>query len=699
MLALAAAAHAQSAEVQLTQEEVAWITAQRGRTLTVGFDPFAGMDSFEFHGKRIGFLHELLSDLERQLGLHFAPADIAGWDSTYSRFVNGEIDILYGANPTPERKRIMTFSRPVLRLPYVVLARKDSGIQTMGDLDGRRIGFVASDFVSGQLPLEYPNIRFEKAEFSDQEQALKALAAGALDGFITSGGGIEREYIFDRPSLAVIAELRGITSDLTFAVLHKDRPLAGILDTYLEQRRGWIRDTLNRTAQLYNRKVMRLSDAELDWLETNGEAVVGVAEDYLPFDYYHEGHYKGIVGEALKRIADLVGLRVKVVNGAFAEIYEKGVQGTIDVLNIAKTEDRLAHFIFPRPISTERDIIVGNKTSSPIQDVYGLEGYRVAVIEGFWHEEYLRKNLKNPRIVKTADIMESLRLVREGKADYIIENPTVVEFYINGLGYTDLVKRGNTSKDSFVYFGVTRRQPELASIIDKALTLIDFDEVKFAGIESVPTLLNEESRRLGLIVTGLLLALAAILVATAWVVHSMTRHKAQAEILREREILLYTDPLTGFHNRNYLFQQADALRRGPFPQALIVADLNNLKRTNDNHGHAAGDSLITLFARSMREQFPGAAFFRMGGDEFLAVIDGTTEEDVVRGIDQLHERCSKTSQPVSGGNATLTPSAALGYAIRQGAQDDLDETLAVADERMYRIKAQTRRRRTDHETT
>ena len=692
---LGSGAYAQTPPSLLTAEELEWVASRQETVFTVGFDPFAGMDSFEFRGEKTGFLHVLLDDIQKQTGLRLTLADAKSWDDAYNRFVKGRIDILYGANPTSERERIMAFSRPVRRFPYVVLARKNSSIQTLGDLDGRRIGFIANDFVSEQLPAEYPNVRFEKAEYPEQGKALKELASGTLDGFITSGGGIEREYLYDFPGLTAVAQVRGITSDMTLAVLHKNEILRNILDKYIEQRREWIRENTRQTERIYNRKILRLTDVELDWLEMKGEAVVGVAEDYLPFDFYQDGEYKGIAGEALKRIADLVGMRIRVISGPFAEIYDKAVGGTIDVLNIAMTEDRLRHFIFPRPISTERDIIVGLKNSLPMQDVYGLDGYRVAVIDGFWHEEYLRKNLKTPVIVKTADIMESLRLVRQGVVDYMIENPTVVEFYINGLGYTDLVKRGNTSKDSFVYFGVNRHQPELASIIDKALALVDFEEVKYAGIQSVPTLRNEESRKLEKIVGALLLALAAILALTIWIVYSLVQHKAKAQILKEREILLYTDPLTGFFNRNHFSHHADALEHGHYPQALLVADLNNLNRVNDTNGHAAGDVLITQFARCMRDEFPGATLFRLGGDEFLAVVDGATEERIEEAIQRLGERCSQVGYEIPGSDTRISPSAALGYAIRHGDQLSLDEAMALADTRMYMSKALAKKRRLD----
>ncbi|MFT3849460.1 MAG: GGDEF domain-containing protein [Propionivibrio sp.] len=320
----------------------------------------------------------------------------------------------------------------------------------------------------------------------------------------------------------------------------------------------------------------------------------------------------------------------------------------------------------------------------------------MAVIDGFWHDEYLRKNLKNPQITRTSDIIESLRLLRDGKVDYMIENPTVVEFYINGLGFTDLVKRGSTSKDSFVYFGVNRRQPELASIIDKVLPLINFDEMKYVGLQSVPTLRNEESRQLGSIVIGLAFALAVILFVTVRIVRSLSDQKAQTRFLKEREQLLYTDVLTGFHNRNYFSHNSEALQKGGYPQAILVADLNNLKRVNDAYGHAAGDALLRLFASYIRELFPEGDAFRIGGDEFIILLDRTSKEAAVKAIEALQSSCQACGHTVKDGQV-IYPSAAMGYAIRNHDQERLDDLIARADERMYQAKARMKKRRSDHQ--
>lgn len=697
MLALLAAAPLLARAVTLDREERAWVEAQGDRPLTVGFDPYAGMDSFEFQGRRIGLLPALLEDMRGQLGLHLVPAEVKSWDDAYTRFVQGRIDVLYGANVTPERQKIMRFTAAAQRYPYTLFSQRDSNVQTLGDLDGKRVGFLSQDFVIQQLPREFPNVHFTVAEFETQAEGLQALADRRIDGFVTSGGGVEYDFLNQYPSLVLVAEIKNITSDMTFAVARDQLILARLIDRYLQERTGRIAAMARRARQLYNRKVLQLTPAELQWLEARGEAVVGVAEDYLPFDHFDGGDYKGIMGATLQRIADIVGLRFKVVGGPFAELIQQAQDGSIDVLNMAKTEQRQQHFLFPHAVSTERDIIIGLKSSPAKQDIYELGDSRVAVIDGFWHEEHLRKNLKNPRIVRTANIIESLRKVRAGEADYLIENPTVAEFYINGLGYTDLVKRGLTSKDSFIYFGVTRRQPELAGIMDKVIPLIDFEATKYAGIQSVPTLGNEANRQLMRLLAALAAVLLLVSALTIRIVRKLIAQRAKTQFLREREHLLYTDSLTGFHNRNYFSQldeKAGSIPPESFPQAIVVADMNNLKLVNDAHGHAAGDRLIQMFAEAARAQWPQAEAFRLGGDEFLFLLPRCDETRLLADIEALRLRCGETRHQLASG-VWISPSAALGHALRMHAGQSLMAGIAAADERMYAAKALAKRRRSD----
>jgi diguanylate cyclase (GGDEF)-like protein len=86
-----------------------------------------------------------------------------------------------------------------------------------------------------------------------------------------------------------------------------------------------------------------------------------------------------------------------------------------------------------------------------------------------------------------------------------------------------------------------------------------------------------------------------------------------------------SDPLTGLGNhrsfQEELARQIDAARQGGYPLSLALIDLDDLKRTNDERGHAAGDRLLAsmgrLIATTMRS---GDRGFRIGGDEFAILM-------------------------------------------------------------------------------
>ncbi len=651
----------------------------------------SGMEYFGYQGRTYGYVPELAVLLEKELGVPIQLITDRNWGEVLSDLQGGRIELLFGANETPERLKTMVFTEPIRREPYAVFALKDSTVQTMGDLDGKRIGFIDGDFVQERFPETYKQIGYTPVVFADQYSGLKGLLNREVDGFITSGGGVKYEFLYNYPEVSVVADVSTITSDMTVSAIKSNAILTEIIDKVIDRYRDTaIKDMVLKASQTYTRKSMHMTPEEIEWLEHKGSAVVGLADDYLPFDYYDGTDYKGISGAVLDRIHEITGIRFTVKKGSFNELYNQAVIGKVDILNLAVTEERLKHFIYPRPISTERDIIIGKKSSDPVFDVYALEGKRVAVIEGFWHEEYLKKNLRDIEIIRTNDIRESLRLVRGGSADYIIENPTVAEYYINGLGYTDLVKKGATSKDSFVYLGVTKKNPELASIMDKALVLIDYEEMKYKGIQSVPLVGNERNHQLWIIILLLGVVLGIVVTLATRSTMLLVVQRAETQMLKEREHLMYTDTLTGLHNRTYFNEMEDHLEKYDCPQTVIVADLNMLKKVNDTYGHHMGDSLITTFAKLMKDCLQDAVLFRMGGDEFLAFLPGCDEAEAERLIGKLKLACEEYPVTVAEQHSFM-PSAAFGYAVRSSETEKLAAAINRADKQMYLDKSRHRR--------
>lgn len=686
--------------IQLTEQEKQWLDNNRSRVFILGLDPYSGMDYFVYKGEQKGYVLPLADILQKDLGISIRMETSKSWGEVFYGLQKGTIDILFGANATPERKQYMSFTSPVNRYPYAIIAKKDGGIDTLGDLEDKTVGFIDGDIVMEMLPKIYKNINYATATFYSQTTAIQALSSGQIDAFITSGGPIVYDYIYGYPDLKCVAEIQTVTSDMTLSTRKADEVLVGILDKeILYLQKEILPELINQAEVDYYRNIMNLTDAETAWLKRDGKAVVGITKDYLPFDYYENGQYKGISGEIINEISRITGIKFEGRLGDFDELYEQLKRGDIDILNIAKTDEREKLFYFPRPYSTERDIIVGSKDSEDVMDVFGLEGKSVAVIKGFWHYEYLRKNLSDVKIVETNNIEESMQLVHRHKVDYLIENPSVVKFYVDELMLYDLVEKGVTSKDSYLYYGINRQKPELASIIDKAIPLLNVDKLSNKGYREVPHVRSTESRaKLVAVILGLVILTLAITLFTVKLIRDLIKEKTKAEVLRQREQLLYTDALTGVPNRNYFNSKvAGSLDSYKYPQSVIVTDMNNLKVINDKYGHHAGDELLKLFADILRRLCPeGSVITRMGGDEFLVVLENTDEEAAAALIRSIKELCCSEELLVEHGHFAEAKAdgkphkaraqAAFGYATRYSSGVSLDEMLRTADKDMYKDK-------------
>ena len=92
------------------------------------------------------------------------------------------------------------------------------------------------------------------------------------------------------------------------------------------------------------------------------------------------------------------------------------------------------------------------------------------------------------------------------------------------------------------------------------------------------------------------------------------------------ETLAYTDLLTGLKNRNAYESDAEHLdvmlkRNLRYNISCIAVDADNLKRTNDQEGHAAGDLLLQTIAEVLKKAFPkNLGIYRIGGDEFTILV-------------------------------------------------------------------------------
>lgn len=151
----------------------------------------------------------------------------------------------------------------------------------------------------------------------------------------------------------------------------------------------------------------------------------------------------------------------------------------------------------------------------------------------------------------------------------------------------------------------------------------------------------------------------------------------------------YKDSLTGVGNKTAYTKKADLMnleiKNGLKEFAVVMVDINGLKTINDNHGHSNGDLYIRGCCHLICETFKHSPVFRIGGDEFVAVLYGEDYRERQERVNELRKSFLKASENTES-EPWLRYSAAVGMAEYSEGDENVDAVFAKADRKMYEEK-------------
>lgn len=165
-------------------------------------------------------------------------------------------------------------------------------------------------------------------------------------------------------------------------------------------------------------------------------------------------------------------------------------------------------------------------------------------------------------------------------------------------------------------------------------------------------------------------------------VYVYLERNAKTAVYRE---MAYVDSMTGLRNRAS-FERAMEQEKSAKGLTYIVFDNNNLKKTNDQYGHQAGDELLRDTAECIAETFDRfGKCFRIGGDEFVVILKGMSEKEVINNLECFERKIENVNQ-----NRKIQIEVAYGYFRCSGVFMTPMEVFRKADDNMYLKKKEMR---------
>ena len=153
----------------------------------------------------------------------------------------------------------------------------------------------------------------------------------------------------------------------------------------------------------------------------------------------------------------------------------------------------------------------------------------------------------------------------------------------------------------------------------------------------------------------------------------------------------YTDPLTGVGSKAAYAKKLNELNEQiqqngeSLEFAMVMVDMNNLKEINDEYGHRAGDQYLQGCCHMICEAFKHSPVYRIGGDEFVAVLGGPDYTDRKEKTDQLKADYEESSEKTDT-SPWLRYSAAVGMAEYTPHDYSAEFVFRRADKAMYENK-------------
>ncbi|MBF0193386.1 MAG: transporter substrate-binding domain-containing protein [Magnetococcales bacterium] len=460
-----------------------WLDPIEGRssdtmviTMSRNYPPFSQIDST---GKPAGMLVDIWQLWAKKVNRK-VKFKHSSWADTLYALHNGEADIHSGLFYSKQRAKLIDFSKPIYEITSSIYTLVGNKVPT--DLYQQKVGVVFGYLQEQFLRKKYPKAHV--ITYRDDEELIQALTKGEINAFISEDRPIEAMLHSMGMGGSIAKQGEPLLSNkLHFGVRRGEVQTFNLVKKGLQAisheelakiEAHWIPDPKNRFFK--NIKVI-LTNKEQDWLRNNPQILVHNEMNWPPFNFNENGVPKGFSIDYMNLVAKKIGLTIKYLSGpTWDEFLNKIKSGNLDVmLNIVKTSERQKYLSYTSSYVANPNSILTLK-ETPYNNLSQLYGKIIAVPKGFFHEEVLKKDYPQIKVLAVKNVEETMKAVSFGKADAALGELAVFNHLIAKQMMTNLVVSGELEFGNHDYselnIAVSKDRPTLLSILKKGMSAI-----------------------------------------------------------------------------------------------------------------------------------------------------------------------------------------------------------------------------------
>ena len=437
---------------------------------------------------------------------------------------------------------------------------------------------------------------------------------------------------------------------------------------------------------------------ELELIEVN----YCVDPDWGPYESIANQQHIGISKQYINILSSLSPLRFNLV---ITENWDQSLtfvkSGKCQLLPLLNKSSKREKFLtFSDVYFRAPNALYSHFNQPMVGSLSGISGQSVAVVKDYRMHHYLKAKFPQMNIVEVATEQEGLILVESEKVDYFVGSFYSANIIIQALSLSQLRIVGIAELEDNLRFGVNKESEHLLPIINQAIAQLSEDDHNHVYSYLKALNLVKETDYSIAIKSGIIFTVITIILLVGyWRSVKYTRELANKNIALEKlhkqldqknqqlANLAIRDSLTMLYNRAHLAeminQQIKLKSRYNTKSCLIMIDIDDFKKINDNFGHKLGDDILKSFSFILTECARDTDIAaRWGGEEFVLLCPETEMDEATL----LAKRFQKALHELKS-DAFPNVTCSIGIAELNN-KDSADEWFISADNAMYQAKRQ-----------